>query len=333
MDEGSTQPDNIGVKLVNKNAGIGRRNLIRLILIIILTLVLALAFFLVRRLQLPALQIGDTKISRSQFNKLSTQAKKAKFPDNKIEDTIINFEKAKIAAKAVGVVINNDTVKATALRSIKPEEKNKEPNEWQILNATQQFIDQELLSMRAEGYDGSIFYFPFSKHVLAAGMDPKSADPLFGDAKAIAEDRQYASTAANDMRQKILSKNISVDDALNKVTTDERLHYGISPNTSRSFVADKQGNSFNKDRGANEHLPSYVVDKITALKEGEVSNIEIEIQQNLEPATRKFVRNEVAFYFVVLSRKRTAETDVQGQYISKISKIKVSNNVKLFAIK
>jgi len=271
---------------------------------------------------IPALIIGDTKISKAQYKNLVGQAKALKVEEPQAKDTIISYERRRIVAKSANISIDQTDVDAL----LKDGDANG-ANEWQKLVAYQSVFDNNVQLMKDPGFKAAIYYFPFSKHFDISGGQ-KPTDPKFNDQKVIDEDKAYAKELATDYKQKIIDKKITPEKAIEEIKANDRLVYGTSRNNSNLVSLSGQGNV--PLDGTRTYDMTYlgILPYVEKLKVGQASEMQTRKSvPSYQPNSQGTGKIDTAYVFAYLIQDNRDQKNDSSKIEKLLKAVKVKNNV------
>lgn len=276
----------------------------------------------------PAIKVGDQKISRRYYDELVKQASSAGINKDEATNIIIDSYKAKQAAAQVNIKPLEEDVK-----DITSEQFNlgyqTPANDWQKLSVYQNAVKNQLAIAENGGYQGAVLYFPFNTLFVTSG-DPNFPEPEgFGNPSSIQELKQYASTQANNVRQDLVNKKISVGEAIAKISNDPKLEFAGSANSSYQFTVDNNGNLYSGNDSLSSQLPQYLIDSVVSTPAGQISDIKNYVAEynSIMLAPGVTSPTQIAYYFVDIQKKISPNKDIQSSYDNAYKNIKVVNNV------
>ncbi len=312
------------------NLHINRRviRLFRAVLVIALVSLLVYgSWFVYKKTLAPALEIGSTKISRKDYNKLISQAAEQKVSQKDATDLIIEVEKQKITIQQLQLTINENDVYQAIAAKYNMFEPSKH-NEWQKLNGDLVAAKNTVLNAKHGGWQGAFFAFPYSSKFVQT-LTPMPDHPGFGDNKEIAKDKAYAMAKAEEYRTKIKNGQIATAKAIEEIVKDKRLDYGGAGNDSIELFIDGDGNAFSQGESVIRVFDGYIVNAIKGLKDGELSDIGvIRTNVSMSPLPEyKGTNIPTGYYFVQLKTYNKANQAIEKQFEQKLKDIKVKRNV------
>ncbi len=271
----------------------------------------------------PALIVGGQRISRDQYSSLLKQAELSQINAEGAKETIIESIKYQQAAKKFDIKINQDDLKRLEENSTLPATFK---DDIYYYGLKKSYILLQLEIKKRDGFEGYVFYYPFSRNFLDS--DPKTSNPLFKNKDAIESDRQKAEERALADLQGIKSGKSNPDDLVKEILNDSSLIYGNASNGTQRFAVDNRGVELSDGYGAGKVVASRFMDILPKMKEGSVSDIRKDVQKYLEAQSNKIVSNNTAYYFVYKTKNIIGDKDIVDKFNKEVSGIKVVDNVK-----
>ncbi len=287
-------------------------------LFLVVTLSVSVAVFLIIR-ESAVLTVGDTRLTKKQYDTLLEQAKKRSINKEGATFQIILAYKYIEAAKKLNITIDDKVLTVDTNLSKGTESTN---NEFGRLMAKQAYIENYLETKKRDGYEGYAFFYPFSRYFFSS--EAKPSDPKFNDPAAIETDRKAAQTKATQAREDLATNKQKPEDIVADIKADSSLVYGNASNKSGKFIVDKQGFALNQTTNDASASVSKFFDKLVALKEGEASSI-IEDVQRYRDTNGKAQTKNAAYYFVYKTKNMQVDTEFVNNFNETVKNIKVKN--------
>lgn len=182
------------------------------------------------------LRVGNTVLSQEEYQELQNDAFTFNVMgedfDTQLLDAMVDIE----ALNRLGIeATNEDLARADSWlygsAILADGSLPSEDNSWRKLTTERQARLDRLELIAAGDYKGAALFFSFSRYIVrpVAGLD--SEDPnevvlpeLFGDAEAIADDKDYALSQAQSYRQMIMDDPSSIGRLVAEANADTRLN-------------------------------------------------------------------------------------------------------------
>lgn len=291
-------------------------------IVVLILFSLAIAGAFIYYLTLPALKIGNLKISKKQYNLLVAQAKDQKVPEKDIKQQIIDLEKQKIVADETKIKVQDSDITAAA-KKIYGKLDGEQINEWQNLNGFSVALENEI-NLQKNGYvTGAVMMFPFTRNLESS--DPNESNPTFNKPEAVQDDKNYAMKKAKEFRKRLVDNKTPVEELIGEIKNDDRLVFGSSGNTSTTFrVANAEYDKY-REYTSNEITAYKFMKYIKGYNDGRATDIltyqSILMQQNDKKPT------ETAYFVVQLVRSANAVKDLDANFNTALRKVKVVTHV------
>ena len=204
------------------------------------------------------------------------------------EKMIVEFGPEFYAAYASGLAPNSIELKNMAVTM------GSNPSRQLVTSFTKDIISSKLELVRTTGYyEGYIFYFWFGKTIV--NKPQRQFIPDYGNAKVLAEDREYAKTLANSSRDSLKKSTITPAELVTQLVADRRLRLPDEENLSSFFASDLR-NFPGSDDGRGESVAS-LLQKQTGPGISEIGIIVADVGR---PVSGQ--KKEVGFFFVKLDK-------------------------------
>lgn len=271
----------------------------------------------------PVLIIGDQKIYKKQYDELVAQAKKRQINTEGAKNIIIEGYKYEQAAKKIGIAFDNSDLSSleeqTTLQSTVK-------NDLYYLGLKKAYIETQLEIRKQDGFDGYVYYFPFSRNFLDS--DPNTTNKLFNNDEAIEKDRNAAKQKANDARERLLANKVKPSDLVDEILADDTLIYGNASNGTQRFFVNKLGYETLNSSGTGKRVASRFIDILPNIPEGRATEIRDDIQTYTEVQSGRIMTKNAAYYFVYKVKNVTGNKDIASQFNSALKEIQVKDYVK-----
>lgn len=275
------------------------------------------------RFKQPALIIGSERVSREDYEKLIKQAEKAQVSEQGAKKTIISSYKYRQVAKKLNITVDDEKMAELELANLLPK---MEKNDFYRLGIFKSYIDTQIELYKQEGYEGYVFYYPFSRNFLDS--NPIPTNPLFKNAEAIEKDRVNADKKAKDARTRLEQKRVQPQALVKEIKEDASLIYGNASNDTQHFVVNKAGYMLINGSGSGRFVAGRFMDILPGLGEGAVSALRDDVQRYMELQTNQIVSNNTAYYFVYKVKNLAGDKDIANKFNKEVTSIKVADNVK-----
>lgn len=277
---------------------------------------------------IPALAIGNIKVSKKDYQELIKQAAKDNISKPAATDKLIEIEKTIYAGKILNIKVSDDAIRdagAVSAGVYNP----KDLNQWQLLNGQALAIKNSILFSAKGGYDAALFTFPFSRHFMQTLPNGIITDTNFGNRIAIKDDQNYALAQANAMHDKLVKKTITTSAAVTQLRKDSRLDYGGAGNDSNEFFVDLDGKIHQQGESVTEILDSVYFEALKKLNPGSLSDVATQqLFVNFSPL-KDYVNKMVDadYFFVELKAKYNPDSGLQSKFDNQIKGVKVKRHV------
>ena len=236
----------------------------------------------------PIKNLADPKSYQEAKDALRALPGFSSLSDVEKEKMIVEFGPEFYAAYASGLAPNSIELKNMAASL------GDNPTRQLITNFTKDIISSKLELVKTTGYyEGYVFYFWFGKTIVNKAQGEFIPD--WGNAKVLAEDREYAKTLANSSRDSLKKNAITPAELVTQLLADTRLRLPDEENTSSFFASDLR-NFPGYDDGRAESLTS-LLQKQTGPG---ISEIGIIVADAGRPLSGQ--KKEVGFFFVKLDK-------------------------------
>ncbi len=131
------------------------------------------------------------------------------------------------------------------------------PTREQVVQAYNAIIDKKLELIKTTGYyEGYVFYFWYGRTIV--NKLPEENIAGWGDANALAEDKAYAESKANEYRTKLQKGEITEDAIVNALEADNRLQLYDEANGSALYKTSLSSGIPINDDGRGSSLDAFL---------------------------------------------------------------------------
>jgi hypothetical protein len=301
-----TQPQHLHAPVKTKMASLKKYSIIILSVVAVIFIILFIVFMVFRSIGnknaketaeiyqmqvaevVPIQTLADPKSLQEAKDALRALPGFSSLSDVEKEKMTVEFGPEFYAAYASGLAPNSIELKNMAASL------GNNPTRQLITNFTKDIISSKLELVKTTGYyEGYVFYFWFGKTIVNKAQGEFIPD--WGNAKVLAEDREYAKTLANSSRDSLKKNAITPAELVTQLLADTRLRLPDEENTSSFFASDLR-NFPGYDDGRAESLAS-LLQKQTGPG---ISEIGIIVADAGQPASGQ--KKEVGFFFVKLDK-------------------------------
>lgn len=273
--------------------------------------------------------IDGNKIERKDYEKLIEQAKATSLSDEDAANRYFDMMKRKYASQKMNLSMSEDLTNYTAATLYYPRKYN-QLNDWEKMNVYDEAIKSSLLFSTYGGYQGAIFYFPFSMHQETLGYAYKDNIPEGWRVQSFIEsDKQYADQKASEMYQKIKS-GASIDEVMNTIISDNRLQYAGAANQSHSFdmTVDPITNTLGEylNNGMFRTTISKDISLESLKKESSVGISDIKTGKMIFYDKAGAPEYDAYYYFYKIDRYVEPDSEVKKQFENNVNSIKVEKH-------
>lgn len=272
----------------------------------------------------PALTVGSKTYSNSDLKRIIEQSKKDKLTRSQAINTIIEYEQSIAIINDFKITINESAI-SQIISGLNFGSSSK-PTDWQKINATLLFIKSQLQNKKEDGYEGYFLSFPFTRHLFSSQEDPRLSDPKFKNVAAIEEDKKYAFKKANQARQELLSGTVKPENIVETILKDERLIYGNAKNRTGFFSVNKLGQTYTAGSSSSESVAALFIQLLPTMPDQSIGEIKIEQVTYRDPTTNQIQSSESSYYFIVKTKNRPANPNIDKAFSNARKKIKVTND-------
>lgn len=293
--------------------------------IVVVIAVIAGAIWLWWRFVQPAFTIGDKNYSKTQYNKMMAAANKNGVGKAEATARYIEIEKQRIAAEQLKIT-PTQTQTQTAQTNLYPKQDPKTYDVWQQELVFQASLTPAINFAKTGGYNGYIFYFPFSRLQEPASGAYRGNLEGFRNPVKVAEDRDYAKTKADEYYKKI-KDGYSQQEATKEIRNDARLKFAGSGNPTGAFEITTTNNTNiqNNSVGISQIISDIPVNGLNGENSIGLSQI-LTGKVVLFDLTNK-PKVDAYFYFYDIDSFSNANTQIQAQFDELVKNMKVRKNV------
>lgn len=297
--------------------------LIIVIIVVVVGLLIAGWWWFVQ----PAFVIDGHKYSKATYFNMMSAAKKNGVGQKAATVQYIQIEKERIAAEKLNVTPTQNTINSTTVSTYSGKTYD-QLDIWQKEIVYSQSLTPAIEFNKRGGYTGAMFIFPFSKLLEPLSGAYKGQKPAgYRDPVKVEEDRAYARQQAEDYHTKV-ANGADEQKLIAEIRANPRLQFPGSPNTSAQF----QLSDFNNLSAQQLTTSTYNVFNqnlsVSSLQgQNSVGLSEIKTGQTVQFDLPNKPTVDAYYYFYKINAYSTANADIQKQFDSAVSSMKVETNV------
>mgnify|MGYP000606097052 CR=1 FL=1 len=305
-----------------KRIGGGKRPPLKRVLAVVVGLVVIAGGVVYFTREKPVLVIGGQKIYKKQYDLLVSQARKRQINSEGAKAQIVNAYKVLDTAKKLDITIDDSATDLSQSVSNKAYDRD----DFGQLMSKVYYVESYVKSRNRDGYEGYVFFYPYSRHFLSS--EPTPTDPDFNNPTAIEADRKSAKSKAESARSDLMSGKTDASSIVKRIKADSSLEYGSSSNKSGQFRVDTSAYPLDSSVIGASNTVGKFFKLLQPMKEGEVSPLQDDIQSYYDLQSSSPQTKYTAYYFVVKNKNLKADKDFESKYNDALKGVKVVDHAK-----